>query len=81
MLDATQLRARRVTRLQARTHHPIQDRRHEADRRVRLDASGQPVVEAPQDLLDDGFARGHLGRVAIEHLVVQRQALDGLHDP
>lgn len=31
------------------------------------------------DLLDDRFERGHLGRVAIEHLVVQRQALGGLH--
>ena len=35
--------------------------------------------ESLHDLLDDRVERGHLGRVAIEHLVVQRQALGSLH--
>ena len=50
MLNALQLlkrplgRVAHISRLKAATHHPMQDQRHEADRRVRADPLGQTVI-------------------------------------
>ena len=56
-----------VCRIVRRQQAAIRRRDHALDRK------------APYDFFDDGFERGDLGRVPVEHFVMQRQTFGSLH--
>ncbi len=89
MLDALQLLKRplgRVTGIggvESAAHHPVQDQRHEADRRMRANPLGQAVIHrANLDLgLEHIEPMCHVGErlVALDH-VLRGQALGVGHE-